>query len=272
MAGVRWSESELDYIRANFENMSCEEMSKVLGRTRRATQHMFGFLGLERTHPKEGERYGKLIIQKIELLPSHSCNKSIATCLCDCGQTVKFSCTGIKNDPKTHCGCERSRKDIVPRTDCPRQINGKIFRLYGIWATMKSRCNNPKALGYQNYGGRGIKVCDLWHNNYDEFYYWALSNGYNDTLTIDRIKLHIGYCPENCRWVSYKTQANNKTNSVWITAWNETKTLANWEDDSRCHCNKGQIRYRIGVGWSPELAISTQILSRNRCFGQNQPS
>ncbi len=75
---------------------------------------------------------------------------------------------------------------------------------------MRQRCRNPKTDSYPNYGGRGITVCDEWMNNFEPFYSWAMQSGYSQGLTIDRINVDGNYCPENCRWATYKEQAMNK--------------------------------------------------------------
>ena len=100
-------------------------------------------------------------------------------------------------------------------------------RLYTTWSNMKQRCNNPNDKEYRNYGGRGIKVCKDWYS-FTKFRDWALANGYKEDLTIDRILLDKGYCPENCRFISLAEQANNRTNNHYITYKGETKTLAQW--------------------------------------------
>lgn len=87
---------------------------------------------------------------------------------------------------------------------------GKIARLYRIYQLMKGRCYNSNQSGYKWYGGRGIRVCDKWRENYLYFKEWALANGYAETLTIDRIDSDGDYEPTNCRWVNMTVQNNNK--------------------------------------------------------------
>ena len=88
-------------------------------------------------------------------------------------------------------------------------------RLHNIWKGMRQRCNNPKATGFAYYGGKGIKVCDEW-NKFFNFAAWSLLNGYNEELTIDRIDITKDYCPNNCRWASYKIQGNNTSRNHFV--------------------------------------------------------
>ena len=86
-------------------------------------------------------------------------------------------------------------------------------RLYGIWSGMKTRCANPKNPGYKNYGGRGIAVCEEWRECFRVFQSWALENGYDENLSIDRINNNGNYEPSNCRWATHQQQAENKRQS-----------------------------------------------------------
>lgn len=82
-------------------------------------------------------------------------------------------------------------------------------RLYSIWNHMKQRCYNKNKDSYINYGARGITVCDDWKDDFTAFESWAISNGYQDTLTIDRINSNGNYEPSNCRWTTADVQSAN---------------------------------------------------------------
>jgi hypothetical protein len=89
----------------------------------------------------------------------------------------------------------------------------KTSSLYSRWVTMRERCYRPASVSYSNYGGKGIKVCDAWHD-FKNFAAWAYTHGYESCLQIDRIDSSQDYCPENCRWVTSTTNQRNKASVV----------------------------------------------------------
>ena len=125
-------------------------------------------------------------------------------------------------DKRTYCVCRcacgrifKRRYDFLRKSNgchaCANTKHGKHgSKLYFVWAQMKGRCLNKKNKEYHNYGARGITVCNDWRDSYESFYNWALSAGYKEGLTIDRINNDSGYAPENCRWTNMHTQCMNK--------------------------------------------------------------
>lgn len=129
-------------------------------------------------------------------------------------------------------------------------------RLYKIWANMKERCNNSSATGFQNYGGRGIKVCPEWEADFLAFEEWAYSNGYREHLTIDRIDNEKGYSPDNCRWASRAEQAQNRRFPI-IPVFEingVTKTAEEWSKIAGIPRKRFYARY--ARGWRGEKLLS----------------
>ena len=103
-------------------------------------------------------------------------------------------------------------------------------RLYQIYTSMKDRCYRANARDYAHYGAKGIRVCSEWLASFDAFRDWALQNGYADNLTLDRKEVSGPYSPENCRWSTYKEQANNRSNTKYITYEGVTRTASEWAE------------------------------------------
>lgn len=139
-------------------------------------------------------------------------------------------------------------------------------RLYRIWHSMYCRCYYKSTNGYKNYGGKGIKVCEEWKHSqgFMKFYNWAIQNGYEENLTLDRINVNGNYEPNNCRWITVKEQCNNKTNNR-IFEYNGVKY------NLTQLCNKYNINIvtfsdRIKSGMSIEEALHKPIIKKRRIF------
>lgn len=122
----------------------------------------------------------------------------------------------------------------------------KNTRIYHIWSNMKARCYG-KSCKDRIYQKNNIQVCDEWKNSFMAFYNWAIENGYNDNLTIDRIDNKGNYEPNNCRWADKITQENNTSKNVWVLINGEVHTIAQW---SRIlNITPKRIARRVANGW-----------------------
>lgn len=173
-----------------------------------------------------GQRFGKLVAIK-------ACGKkekkTVWLCKCDCGNEIEVVGTALSSGNTKSCGCITKKHGMFGT------------RIYNVWHTMKERCYVPSQSSYKNYGGRGIKVCDEWKDNFKEFYNWAI-NGWKKGLTLDRINNDDDYKPDNCRWVDRVEQANNRHTNYLIKYKGEIKTMAQWSKILKIDYSFIQIR------------------------------
>lgn len=178
-------------------------------------------------------------------------------CQCDCGRIAVVSTNHLRRGGSGKCkSCQVSEKSKT-HSCLPR-------KLHTAWGHMKKRCSNPDDSRWKSYGARGICVCPEWER-YEPFRDWALANGYEDNLELDRIDVNGNYEPGNCRWVTSTVQQRNRTNNFQIEAFGETKCLAEWADDERCKVKYWTLYKRIkDYGMAPEAAITTSVKGRSK--------
>lgn len=205
-----------------------------------------------------GKRFGRLVA----LYPNGRDHKGhvIWHCRCDCGNECDVPSRYLTGRNTTSCGCygrEQQRKAVT--------IHGDSYtRLYRVYSGMLKRCRTPNTHEYENYGGRGVTVCEEWQS-YEGFRDWAMANGYDPDAkhgkcTLDRIDTNKGYSPDNCRWVSMKTQERNKRNNVNITYKGETHCITEWAEIVGLKSHT--IRDRLKRGWCVEDALFRPLVYR----------
>jgi hypothetical protein len=167
-----------------------------------------------------GKRYGRLVV----LSYSHS-NKGFAiwNCQCDCGNTKIIYGASLKKGLTISCGCYRSEVSKSTAT----HGEARKTKEYRAWSGMISRCNTKSDHRYNQYGGRGIKVCDRWRHSYENFLA-DMGRAPSKRHSIDRINVNGDYHPDNCRWSLPIIQSNNTTKNVLIEFKGQRNTIANW--------------------------------------------
>lgn len=169
--------------------------------------------------------------------------------LCHCGKEFITTRSCLISSNIRSCNCLKGVQKDFKNTKHP---------LYYVYYQIKRRCLNPKEKQYVNYGGRGIKMCQEWIYSYLCFYQWAITNGYKNGLSIDRINNDGNYEPGNCRWANQKTQANNTRRNHFFTLNGETKTLGQWANGDHNIYNRLFHRVFRG-GWDFELAFNKPV-------------
>lgn len=170
---------------------------------------------------------------------------------CGCGDIKDYDYSAVNTGRKISCPkCSRKRAKESMYTH--RLIK---HPLYGKWQDMKKRCYNPKVDRYNVYGGRGIKVCKKWKNDFKAFYDWCLDNGWEKELTLDRINVNKNYTPFNCRFTSALHQGFNMKNTIYVEVYGKEYSLTGL----MYYCNKplksGTVRAGVMKGKSIDYYI-----------------
>lgn len=177
-------------------------------------------------------------------------------CRCSCGNIVTIKGVNLKIGKTKSCGC-LNRDVVIQRNKDNADGKYRNSRLYRIYYGMRTRCYNKDDIGYKAYGSRGITICDEWLNDFLVFQDWALKNGYQDNLSIDRINNDGNYEPSNCRWVDGKTQSNNRRSNRIIEYNGEERTVAEWS--ALTGIGRNIIYSRLREGWSVKDAITIPV-------------
>lgn len=204
-----------------------------------------------------GMKFGRLTVLSLSE-KSETAHTFYWKCLCDCGKETLVLGTSLKSGNTVSCGCYSSeQKSIRSKT----HGTGNEDRLYRIWSGMKSRCYSVSDHNFCRYGARGIFVDDAWRNDFTEFRKWAIKNGYQHDLSIERIDNDGPYSPDNCRWATKSEQNNNRRSSVYITYNGETFTISEWS--KKTGIRPATLARRKRCGWSDNDCIEIPVSQKN---------
>ena len=181
-----------------------------------------------------GRRFAKLVVLKEH--PERGNGHVQWECICDCGTKSIVQGVHLVSGHTQTCGCSRMKHLQTVNVTHGMSKTG----LYHIWSSMKSRCYYKKNVSFYRYGRRGISVCREWEK-FENFYEWAINNGYKPGLSIDRIDNNGNYEPSNCKWSTIIEQANNMSSNKKMEHNGKTKTIAEW---CRVYGMKRDFAYR----------------------------
>ena len=202
-----------------------------------------------------GQKFGRLTA--VEKAGKYRDRHILWLCECECGNTCQVPSNVLKKGEVRSCGCLLREAQHIPKN---KKHGLSKSRIYQIWRDMRARCENENNKRYHRYGERGIKVCDEWRSDFRNFYEWAVENGYNETLTIDRKDNEGNYEPSNCRWLNKKEQNNNTSRNNIVEYNGEKHTVAEWADI--LNIKYQTLSGRIRAGWSIEKAVTQPVEKR----------
>ena len=206
------------------------------------------FLTLEAVTVKDltGKKFNRLTVLGFERKDANSVN--FWRCMCDCGNETVVRGYSLESGGTKSCGCLKREKAKPPMII---KHGMSDTRLYQCWKDMKGRCNRPTSARYYTHGARGITVCEEWLS-FEPFYEWAMENGYQDNLTLDRIDNDGNYEPSNCRWVTMEVQGNNRRTNRLVEYGGEEMTIS--ELSKKTGVLNATLRSRLNRGASIETA------------------
>lgn len=171
------------------------------------------------------------------------------SCLCSCGKEFTAGGSNLRGGRTRSCGC--ATKEALDRA---RVVHGEHGTLtYKRWKAMKERCYGKRSIGYKNYGGRGIAVCDRWRESFSAFL--EDMGPVPDGWQLDRIDNDGNYEPSNCRWVPQLVNANNRRNNRLVEFDGKKMTIAAWARETGL--SQEAIRQRLNANWPVERALTS---------------
>lgn len=208
-----------------------------------------------------GKTFGRLRVESVA--GKTGSNNTIWRCVCQCGKVRNVIGSCLTSGHTASCGCistDRIREiGYQQRRHGYSRPNGSHSPTYTSWEAMRSRCSDPAAIGYRNYGGRGITVCDKWNRSFDAFLA-DMGERPSRQTTLDRIDVNGNYEPGNCRWASKSQQCRNTRYNLVLEFNGKSLCVADWADELKM--SRNAIYLRIKQGWSVERTLTTPVKSR----------
>lgn len=203
-----------------------------------------------RTKDLAGQRFGRLVA--LGFVGRNKWNQALWLCQCDCGKHLTTLCDTLVRGRTQSCGC--LRRDITIQRNFRHGLCDKPE--YITWNGMKCRCENPNEKGYENYGGRGIKICKRWRYSFENFY-TDMGPKPGPEYSIERINNDGDYEPGNCKWATRQEQNDNSRHNHMLEFQGKTLTMSQWAN--AISVSRGTLTNRLKTGWTIEEALTVPV-------------
>lgn len=205
---------------------------------------------------RTGQRFGRLTVLSRAVVPGRATHWH---CLCGCGNRVVVDAKKLPNGHTQSCGClqrEKAHSANIKHGQSSYPNGGRCTKEYNTWFLMLRRCNKVGSRLYEDYGGRGIRVCERWHTF--AFFYADMGRAPSPSHSLDRIDNDGHYSPENCKWATAKEQRRNQRRIVLIEHAGRKLTPMEWSEITGISNKRIHARIKI-LGWTVEKALTTPV-------------
>jgi hypothetical protein len=210
----------------------------------------------KRVHDLTGRRFGRLVVVAFaERRQVPGGTRVLWLCKCDCGGETSATFNTLRSGHTQSCGC--LHRELTARNSLKH--GGSSRAEYMAWHATKRRCRDPRVGAFENYGGRGINICDRWADDFGAFFQ-DMGPRPSPEHTLDRIDVNGHYEPGNCRWATRKEQANNTRKNIVLTVRGQSKTVPEWA--AVVGIKPSAIHRRLQLGWTHEDAVLTSVESK----------
>jgi hypothetical protein len=200
-----------------------------------------------------GHKFGRLtVIGEADPRPDDAYRLRRVLARCDCGQTLPVLVTSLRTGNTMSCGCLHREKTAAINASHGGTTGHRLAKWYTTWSRMLQRCENPNNKNWPEYGGRGIKVCDRWHD--PSSFHADMGDPPSPGHSIDRIDNGGDYCPENCRWATRKEQTYNTRQNVIVQYAGRSMCLAEACEAAGVPYHRAYDRINK-LGWPVERAL-----------------
>lgn len=199
-----------------------------------------------------GQSFGRLVV--INYQGKSTYDDHLWLCRCICGNTRAVSMQSLKRGYSSSCGC--LKKELISKRSKKHSMTKT--KIYKCWQNMKNRCLDPSNIGYKDYGGRGITICDRWLLSFENFYA-DMGLPPNADYSIERVDNDGPYTQDNCVWAPRLRQNRNSRHNRLVTINGITKCISEWAEETGIPANVVYARLHRG-GWTEEEAILTPLL------------